>query len=432
MTQGQGQSTAAAMLEKIFELLRTRRARAPRPLRGRPVSVGQGIPPVRSVEELARVDLSAQLPPGVDPAQWLADFLNRSAKTIRAAGGQAPAFPDPLGPDSSTPPMLQTPAQAPAMAKVDARPPLGDGVDVLAAAKAPPHDVDPLGKPTDDATKGQDEADAAELEIPPRADMPDGLAIEPPTTPAAPSIAPMAIPADYIVDGNKMVPSPAMDDTPVLDTGSGPDLAQGKTSPTPAPETPPPSGESLAGGRLDVLEAVVTDITEALNRLIDLESLGDNLGGAGLSAGQNDVDVDGLADGPTRRAEDMDALLRRKPVLLGGGDDAFWVALTSASLLTDYIWEYDFVEVELTRAGWQVLAGGRSGTCMNTYETGNTATPADLLGVGVDPDHLDTDWYTYDLKNVRINRAFRCVEGSDSQGKFYWISEPNGIDGVCV
>lgn len=123
--------------------------------------------------------------------------------------------------------------------------------------------------------------------------------------------------------------------------------------------------------------------------------------------------------------------MRHEPKLVSGSDDGFWVALTDAVKLSDYIWEYTFVEVELTRAGWSVVAGGRTGTCRNTYETGNTATPADLLGVGVDPDHLDTDWFTYDLKNARINRAFKCYEGSDSVGVFYWISEPNGIDGVC-
>jgi len=134
-------------------------------------------------------------------------------------------------------------------------------------------------------------------------------------------------------------------------------------------------------------------------------------------------------------------------VLIDVGDTGgFWARIdgcAAADSPPKNRWKYAWSEVAKSSAGydgWTAPGGGRSGTttanpAYNTIEDMNTGASGHTEGNGVDPDHLDTDDYTFTMQPcttgniVRMREVQFAVE--DEEQVEYWFSYANGVDGEC-
>ena len=143
-------------------------------------------------------------------------------------------------------------------------------------------------------------------------------------------------------------------------------------------------------------------------------------------------------------------LRRRQPKGRGSGTDGFWARLTAnAAAPVNLNWIYSWVAVEKTAlgyGGWTTISGGLFGTyavvsggtldlgrAYNTVEDMNAASG--LVGAGVDVDGLDTDYYTFALKEIPIGaivwmRPVLCTIAGVTVAE-YWFSAWNAVDGAC-
>jgi len=141
---------------------------------------------------------------------------------------------------------------------------------------------------------------------------------------------------------------------------------------------------------------------------------------------------------------------RRRQPRGGGLGDGFWARLTAnAAAPVNLNWIYSWVAVEKTAigyGGWTTIDGGLFGTyavssggtldrgrAYNTLEDMNGASG--LVGAGVDVDGLDTDYFTFALKEIPVGaivwmRPVVCtVAGVDVTE--YWFTAGNAVDGEC-
>ncbi len=104
-------------------------------------------------------------------------------------------------------------------------------------------------------------------------------------------------------------------------------------------------------------------------------------------------------------------------------------------------WKYAWSEVSKSVAaydGWAVLAGGRSGStgtdpARNTIEDMNTGANAHVEGCGVDPEHLDTGDYTFEIMPCTTGNIVAMYQVPVGTGTAveYWFNYENGVDGTC-
>ena len=143
------------------------------------------------------------------------------------------------------------------------------------------------------------------------------------------------------------------------------------------------------------------------------------------------------------------------PPAYGGGSDGFWAGLTANSYdPVNWTWTYSWEELEKTAiayGGWTTKSGGMFGTYAvasggETTEEGFDRGPAyntienmnadsGLVGAGVDVDGLDTDYFTFVLKEIPIGaivwmRPVPCVV-DEVEVTEYWFSAWNAVDGAC-
>lgn len=184
-------------------------------------------------------------------------------------------------------------------------------------------------------------------------------------------------------------------------------IAASSAAPSPAKEQPT-SGDNgpLAG----VLAAVATKINEVI------EYLGTRQG-SGLPEESQDDGVTALLENIINHTQRLNWIkgtggisvqnsaagiaigLSERPAEDGGIlDETHFEAIIGAStLVSPNLWSYAFQEAEETAigpGGLTVKAGGRTGTAYNKSEDINTAS---VLGIGVDPAHLDTADYLFAL-----------------------------------
>jgi len=187
--------------------------------------------------------------------------------------------------------------------------------------------------------------------------------------------------------------------------------------------------------------AVDTDARQAINAIIAYlqeehdvpETIGD---------GDEDDQIKDITDR-------LEALERRfypqeeelKPILLPrlGG---FWAKITGstpADSPPQNRWKYAWVEVVKSSAGyggWATKTDGRSGTitdnpAYNTVEDVNTGVGGHTEGNGVDPAHLDTADYTFEVKPCTTGNIVWMREVKVGDTTEYWFTYENGVDGSC-
>lgn len=135
--------------------------------------------------------------------------------------------------------------------------------------------------------------------------------------------------------------------------------------------------------------------------------------------------------------------------LAGIPDDwvgGFWAKITgnaAADGTPQNRWKYAWSEVEKTSSGyqngadgWTVLSEGRSGTtstdpAYNSIENMNTKTNGVREGNGVDPAHIDTADYTFEIMPCTTDNIVWIHEVSEGENTEFWFEYSNGVDGTC-
>jgi hypothetical protein len=127
-------------------------------------------------------------------------------------------------------------------------------------------------------------------------------------------------------------------------------------------------------------------------------------------------------------ALDVDALLPRIPKPWG-----FWAKITNYSGISGHPWQwnYTFVEVEKTTAGyggWTTLNDGRTGTARNSIEDINN-TSSGVMGNGVEVLNGVSGLNACTVGNIVWINPIVCT-ASDPPTVEYWFSYENS-DYVC-
>ena len=123
------------------------------------------------------------------------------------------------------------------------------------------------------------------------------------------------------------------------------------------------------------------------------------------------------------------------------GSRGFWAEITGnteADSPAQNRWKYSWKEITKASAGydgWDDAPEQRTGThnAYNLIEDMNTKTGGVQEGIGVDPDNLDTDDYTFTIQAIPAGVIVWMYEvivpGTDAPE--YWFHAPNGVDGGC-
>lgn len=131
-------------------------------------------------------------------------------------------------------------------------------------------------------------------------------------------------------------------------------------------------------------------------------------------------------------------------VLIDIGDSsAFWAQIGLCQTEGSNRWIYAWTEVckgSPGYDGWAATQNSRSGSLQdhpayNSVEAGNTGQPGHIEGNGVDPDHLETESYSFQVQPcpsgciVRMHEVPFSYEDEDQIE--YWFAYENGVDGEC-
>jgi len=145
------------------------------------------------------------------------------------------------------------------------------------------------------------------------------------------------------------------------------------------------------------------------------------------------------------KPDDQGGLLE---VLIDIGDtSAFWAQIdqcqvdgSTGSNRWIYAWT-EICKVSPGYSGWAAPANGRSGglsdhPAYNSIEKINTGQPGHIEGIGVDPEHLVTDNYSFQMQPCPAGCIVRMHEVpfsyEDQEIVEYWFAYENGVDGECL
>ena len=125
----------------------------------------------------------------------------------------------------------------------------------------------------------------------------------------------------------------------------------------------------------------------------------------------------------------------REPEILPDGIRVFIALLGIGVADGDNSYAYPFTEGYQTATGYgnfATVSGGASGTARNLTEDPNDgASGTDILGNGVQFNHLATDDWTFELEPAPNGALVLMTETTVAGVLQYWFQYENAVDGEC-